>query len=56
MTTRVLTIVVLIIAICIGSLIYGVQKAKKKRNGLPPESQFNWESPQEELQTVGEQQ
>ena len=30
MTTTVLTIVVLIIAICIGSLIYGVQKAKKK--------------------------
>jgi hypothetical protein len=56
MTTTVLTIVVLIIATCIGSLIYGVQKAKKKKNGLPPESQFNWEPSQEELQAVGEQQ
>jgi hypothetical protein len=50
MTTTILTIVVLIIATCIGSLVYGVQKAKKKRNGLPPESQFNWESSQEKLE------
>ena len=53
-TTPIVLTVVLLETLCIGILMYGVQKAKKKRNGLPPESQFNWESSQEELQTVGE--
>ena len=39
MTVAFLTLVVLVVTV----LVIRVQKAKKKRNGLPPESLVNWE-------------
>jgi len=38
MTVAILTLVVLVVAV----LVLGVQRAKKKRSGLPPESQVDW--------------
>jgi hypothetical protein len=41
MTVAFLTLVVLVVTV----LVIGVQKAKKKRNGIPPEEyQVNWDN------------